>query len=122
MSVSREGFRCHVGVFWWPLGQFDGFLTILDKGLEVDDFSRDALGNPRLRLHAQGSGNTPVPGPSRQLLSAQFADLQTARSRYQIGKLANADCWTGRTRRLQLQTHASQPGGPSNEGPADFPR
>ena len=41
-------------------------------------------------------GNGTVPGPKVTGHKHQVADLQTAKSRYQTGKPATADCWTGK--------------------------
>ena len=70
-----------------------GALFLIFEGLrdrlEILPFFRDSLGGPGLRSHTHGSGNTLVPRSSGQLLSAQFADLHAARSRYLDGQTDN---------------------------------
>ena len=51
-------------------------------------------GGPQILRPHPGEGNTLIPGPSNSYHKHQFADLQTAGSRYQTGKLPTADCWT----------------------------
>ena len=53
-------------------------------------------GGPQIESIHPGGGNTPLPGPSKTVAKHQIADLQTAKSRYQTGKLPTADCRTGK--------------------------
>ena len=56
--------------------------------------SGPSLGDPRLREHTHWVVKGLFPGPVNSY-QYQIADQQTAKSRYQTGKLAVADCRTG---------------------------
>ena len=53
-------------------------------------------GETRIEVTHPGGGKTLLPGPSKTVTKHQIADLQTAKSRYQTGKLPTADCRTGK--------------------------
>ena len=77
------------------MGDFFCFLRVLGVGLNFDDFSEVPWGGQD-REYMPGGGKRFLPGPSKTVTKHQIADLQTAKSRHQTGKLSTADCRTGK--------------------------
>ena len=75
------------------MGDFFCFLRVLGAGLKFDDFLGVPWGDQD-REDTPGGANGLVPGPSKTVTRNQIADLQTAKSRYQTGKLPTADSRT----------------------------
>ena len=64
-SVSREGFRCHFGDFWWPWRHFQWYLKVLGAGLKFNSILWIPWGGPRSREHAKWRVKMIVQGGSR---------------------------------------------------------
>ena len=65
-------------------------------------------------------GEVLVRGVQLTVTKHQIADLQTAKSRYQIGKQVIEGIEGTWKQELVIESLSSQPGGPSKEGPADI--
>jgi hypothetical protein len=65
-------------------------------------------------------GEASVRGVHLTVTNHQIADLQTAKSRYQLGKQVLEGIEGTWKQQLVIESLSSQPDGPSKEGPADI--
>ena len=77
-------------------------------------------GGPQILSIRPVGGKLSVRGVQLTVTKHQIADLQTAKSRYQIGKQVIEGIEGTWKQQLVIESHPSQPDGPSKEGPADI--